>query len=299
MKIDNITKKFAVTSEAMGFHYIFDDNAKTFLTFFSKYRVNRWEVLKSNPLKGLFISGGKGVGKTLNFKILCRVLSAESDIHFVPKCLNVKEIQSNYKLRKDEGAGEHYLQDLVRCKFLVIDDLGMEDTEFNDYGTKRNLIADILMMRYSYGQTNTIYTHATSNLPLKMLEDLYDRRLIDRMKEMFIFEIFKGESLREKSVRVEKQEEKIELTSDEKRKLYLNWYATECRNAEFLQDFRGIMTEQLKDYDAEPDHDEAVKLVEKIRFRETYSLIKTNIDIDTAKNYLRNKKIITENNLTF
>jgi DNA replication protein DnaC len=157
--------------------------------FFSQERVNAFPSLKDSPRKGLMIYGPKGIGKTLNFLVLKTIQNKYIGISM--KIVSAKQLESNYKVY-----GEAYIQELVNYDELMIDDIGTESRLFKDYGTDRNLVYDILMMRYARFQKNEFITHATTNLTPALLIEQYDTRLIDRMKEMFILKKIVGESKR-------------------------------------------------------------------------------------------------------
>jgi DNA replication protein DnaC len=157
--------------------------------FFSQERINAFPSLKDSPRKGLMIYGPKGIGKTLNFLVLKTIQNKY--IGMSMKIVSAKQLESNYKVY-----GEAYIQELVNYDELMIDDIGTESRLFKDYGTDRNLVYDILMMRYARFQKNECITHATTNLTPALLIEQYDTRLIDRMKEMFILKKIIGESKR-------------------------------------------------------------------------------------------------------
>lgn len=137
--------------------------------------------------KGLFIPGNFGVGKTWLMKMF------QKNRRQVFKLVNAKEIANAYEqygepaieefLRKTKNAFEDptvFFQDYCG---LCIDDLGTENTKQN-YGNKRNVIGDILEMRYASGDTG-IYLHATTNLSAAQLESFYGPRITSRMSENF------------------------------------------------------------------------------------------------------------------
>lgn len=157
--------------------------------FFCSDREKYHPSLKTMPNKGLFIMGSKGVGKSLNFFIYQRIQSYYSG--YGMRIISAKYIESQVKIR-----GEEYLNELVLCKELLIDDIGTESQTFKDFGTDRNLIYDLLMMRYDSFQRGETITHATTNLNIELLKKFYDSRLIDRMKEMFILHKHTGKSYR-------------------------------------------------------------------------------------------------------
>lgn len=160
-----------------------------YVQYFSDKRIQFYKSLQQNPNKGLLVMGGKGIGKTINFFVYRKIKHRFSFQPF--KIVSAKEIETQVRIQ-----GESFLSELIECPELVIDDIGTESQTFKDYGTDRNLIHDILMQRYVRFQRGECVTHGTTNLNLELLTKFYDARLIDRMKEMFILQIIKGESKR-------------------------------------------------------------------------------------------------------
>ena len=64
---------------------------------------------------------------------------------------------------------------------LLIDDLGVEPSAYNDFGQVRYPLAELLMARYRTNSTTIIATNCT----FEQLGERYGDRVQDRMKEMF------------------------------------------------------------------------------------------------------------------
>ena len=304
MIIENIYPKFCRTSLKIMSGFQPDEISKLICLFFSSQRANKWKSVEIEPNKGLILSGGKGIGKTINFQIMCRVIAENTS--FYPKMISVKEIQSNYKVNQEQGKGEQYIQSLVDVEFLVIDDLGTEETQLNDFGTKKNLIADILYQRYIGFQRGKSFTYATTNLLHTHLEQIYDPRLIDRMKEMFVFQIVSGESKRTNPVKVVQQTEpEKQYTDYEKRLIYLEWYQSSCEN--YIKDIKDIawnvMLKNKKVSDLQIERYDIKEMAYKICEREklktdiTKTVIPDEIDILKVSKWLLIKEVIREINL--
>lgn len=149
------------------------------LNFFCNEREKFFPSLINNSNKGLMLMGFVGVGKTLNFIIIKSIQAKINGIGM--RIISVSEIETQFKMQ-----GESFLQELVNADELLIDDLGSEAKSFKDYGTDRNLVADLIIQRYVRFQRNEGITHITTNLNVKMLSDHYESRVIDRLKEMVI-----------------------------------------------------------------------------------------------------------------
>jgi hypothetical protein len=301
MIIENIYPKFCRASLKMMAGFQPDEISRLICLFFSSKRIEKYKSLEIEPNKGLLLSGGKGIGKTINFQILCRVVVENTS--YYPKMISVKEIQSNYKSNQENGKGEQYLQTLIDTEFLVIDDLGSEETHLNDFGTKKNLIADIIYQRYILFQRGKCITYATTNLLHTHFEQIYDPRLIDRMKEMFVFQIALGESKRTNPVKVlPKKEPEQELTPYEKRTIYLEWYQSSCDN--YITDIKdvawNVMLKNHKVSDLQLDRfdvkEQAFKICEREKMKQdiTKALIPDEIDVSKVSKWLLIKEIIKD-----
>jgi DNA replication protein DnaC len=160
-----------------------------FVRFFCQERAEYFPKLKDYPTMGLFVIGTKGIGKTINFYAYRKIQSKNSGIGM--RIISAKEIETNFKIN-----GEKFIDELIKCPELMIDDIGTESQTLKDYGTDRNLVHDIIIQRYVGFQRGENITHGTSNLNVDLLKKFYDSRLIDRMKEMFILVKVIGESKR-------------------------------------------------------------------------------------------------------
>ena len=141
----------------------------------------------ANSNKGLLIMGAKGIGKTINFIVYRSIQAKLNGIGL--RIINVKQLETQFKIQ-----GEAYIQELIDCDELLLDDIGSEPRSIKDFGTDRNLVNDILIQRYNRFQRGSCITHATTNLNVQMLTEHYDTRLIDRMKEMFILKKITSET---------------------------------------------------------------------------------------------------------
>jgi DNA replication protein DnaC len=138
--------------------------------------------------KGAVICGSKGIGKTLNMDIFAAINTHMFGVK--TKFYEVGEIELMYKL---EGA--NFLESLTDIPCLIINDAGAENL-LNDFGTHRNIISDILILRYRAFQKRGLKTYLTSNMTWKAINEHYGDRLEDRFKEMFYKVEIVGESKR-------------------------------------------------------------------------------------------------------
>jgi predicted ATPase len=142
----------------------------------------------SNPSleKGIYIAGNFGVGKTWLLKLFSRNQRQVFAIQ------NAKEIADKFEVE-----GESSIEQFVNCPKLpvndvsnfyhksmglCIDDMGTEDIK-NHYGNKKNVVGDLIELRYSKKNTGTLL-HATSNLTGDQLKTFYGGRVASRMREI-------------------------------------------------------------------------------------------------------------------
>ena len=77
-------------------------------------------------------------------------------------------------------------------EYLLIDDLGNEPCEVNDYGNVVTPLIDIIEYRYD----NRKFTGITTNLTPDQIEEKYGKRIRERLREMMYRMIFEHESYR-------------------------------------------------------------------------------------------------------
>lgn len=148
--------------------------------------------------KGLLIAGNFGVGKTWFMKLFSR------NQRQVYNLVNAKNIANEFE-SEGQDCMYHYVKKQknaindASCFFqpysgLCIDDLGTEDIKIH-YGNRKNVVGDLIEQRYAAGNCG-VFLHATTNLTADQLKDFYGGRVVDRMREIFNFIEFTGESKR-------------------------------------------------------------------------------------------------------
>jgi DNA replication protein DnaC len=149
-----------------------------------------------NPKKrwALFY-GPKGTGKSISLKSLSDI---SKGIHMPSYWVyfDAKDIETRYK---DEGF--EFFKMICTRDNVIIDDLGNENPEYNDFGTIRNLIQDIIWARYNHFQDWGQRTMLATNLWKdqngdNLLQDRYGDRLFDRLNECCQMIYLKGETRR-------------------------------------------------------------------------------------------------------
>jgi DNA replication protein DnaC len=148
--------------------------------------------LEKTSLRGLFIKGDVGVGKTIGLGLLSKYLGWE--------VVTAKEVEGYYKTQPTYEAWKSYCRAcdfFGRPKTLVIDDLGTEDFPFIFYGQQANPLTDLLEIRYRISfQRDKTRTIVTCNLPDEDFKARYGFRIYDRRNEMFAVTTIRGESMR-------------------------------------------------------------------------------------------------------
>lgn len=146
-------------------------------------------------LKGIAIIGNVGTGKTKAMEIMNKYL--EIDNVFYVK--NNKQIPLRFQVFNSRQIVEDFAQDgfegLHKYTYfhnICIDDLGTENLNPVYYGTKLNVIEEIIEERYRKG----LMTHLTSNLNEEMLLDSYGDRVYSRLKNMINYHQLIGNDLR-------------------------------------------------------------------------------------------------------
>lgn len=143
--------------------------------------------------KGILLVGEYGTGKTWMMKLF---MKNQRQVFFMR---HAKEMANEYQ--NDGGNQKTYIDkfknaindsSLFYHEFsgLCIDDIGTEDSKKN-YGNTKNVIGDIMELRYKEGNGG-IFLHGTTNLSVEGIEDKYGTRLRSRMREMFNYIVLTG-----------------------------------------------------------------------------------------------------------
>ena len=143
--------------------------------------------------KGILLFGGVGVGKTFLLEFF---QNNQKQSYQLVTCQDVEATYAKAGVDGDAKTGSkgiskyfglHSLS--VANKFgqktlgFFFDDLGQEVTNTKYFGTERNVMQEVLTMRYRNGLFTS--THLTTNLSGDQIKDVYGVRVADRMREMF------------------------------------------------------------------------------------------------------------------
>ena len=148
--------------------------------------------------KGLYLGGNFGVGKTW----LMRLFQRNNRQVFTLQ--NAKAIADLFEA-KGEKAMDQFIESpslpendaenfFHKRMGLCIDDLGTEQVKTH-YGNKKNVIGDLIELRYTNGNTGPML-HVTTNLTGDQLKEFYGPRITSRLRETMNIIDFIGEDLR-------------------------------------------------------------------------------------------------------
>lgn len=148
--------------------------------------------------KGLYIGGNFGVGKTWMMKLFQRNqrqvytiqnAKAIADLFERDGDESMKQFIESPKLPTNDASNFYH-----KVMGLCIDDMGTEDIK-NHYGNKKNVIGDLIELRYSRNQTGQLL-HITTNLTGHQMSDFYGGRVASRLRECMNIIDFVGSDLR-------------------------------------------------------------------------------------------------------
>lgn len=160
-----------------------------------------WSLLdytgKLDPDRGLLLWGDIGTGKSTLLKIIreyCRIVRPCVDhMPYSFRITNVIDICAQFSDESRDG-GYYAIQTYINSKGQAFDELGSETTPTGRWGNYENVMQYILQRRYDIRDES--FTHATTNLSLDQIAEVYSDRIYDRCKEMFNFVEIHGKTFR-------------------------------------------------------------------------------------------------------
>ena len=135
--------------------------------------------LSDNKGRGLFLYGDCGRGKS----IIVQQVIPSILLKYCGKVVNVFNIQQM----------STKLDEILKHRFISIDDLGTEPPVVNNFGTKRYAFPEII----DVVEKNSKFVLLTSNLRATQLKAFYDERTLERIISTTTRIEFKGKSLRQ------------------------------------------------------------------------------------------------------
>lgn len=132
--------------------------------------------------KTICLMGRTGSGKTQTILTLQKYISVDN-VQFVRRAkiipFNFKIISARLIFDEYCETGMDALAKYNTYSNICIDDLGAEPKEGIYFGTRLNVICEVIERRYERGLT----THFTTNLDEKGIREYYDDRVYSRIKE--------------------------------------------------------------------------------------------------------------------
>jgi len=143
--------------------------------------------------ENLMIAGGVGSGKTTLLKALFRTLSLDAEYDFTTRKkkevgnLNLNRFISAKELIKlTQSIGEFPNLYVDYNYFLLIDDVGSEETFVKSYGTTIRVMEDIICMRADRGMRTIISTNYDKDALGRYYQSV---RVADRLKDYALIEM--------------------------------------------------------------------------------------------------------------
>lgn len=140
-------------------------------------------VTAHNNMRGLFISGNVGCGKTHLMRTIARWNRASI---------------SRWVYLKDATRIAH-LKDTPEFFYgnnIYLDDIGCEE-KIKEYGNTIDVVGDFIQLYHNFGKGMLF---GTTNLSSAKLNERYDSRVVDRLLDMCVVYNMKGESKRERII---------------------------------------------------------------------------------------------------
>ena len=170
------------------------------LQYFHGYpEFNPSEKVKGDLKKGILLIGEPGTGKTLILQLFSEYVKYD-EMYFIAEGrkvnLSYQILRSNDVVGKYESEGYEIVEMLSRRRILAIDDLGEENMSAMHYGSKINVIQHLLEKRSFVN----VITLATTNYKMQTLGELYGKRILSRIYEMFNIMVLPGIDRRKAAV---------------------------------------------------------------------------------------------------
>lgn len=137
-----------------------------------------------NHRKGILLKGPTGCGKTLLMSSLASMLSElnmqyRSNTRELPMTMSI--ISTRAMAEQFARSGYEALEAMVNEPILCMDDIGSEPELQSNFGTKVNIVNEVIDRRYMAN----LLTFGTTNLDKFDAAHGYDDRILRRMREMF------------------------------------------------------------------------------------------------------------------
>lgn len=179
---------------------IINESNKKILVIFLAYFTGDFEMLEKyniNPNKGIYLCGDYGTGKTLIFSafneftnfLWVNKFKFFSVIDIIAETAK-NGVQSIEKFQKNFSDGN------TNAFHCYIDDIASVNEKVNHFGNQYNIMELLILARYEALTKYRKLTFFSSNLYPKQLKQIYNERIIDRLREMCNIIEITGKTLR-------------------------------------------------------------------------------------------------------
>jgi DNA replication protein DnaC len=144
-----------------------------------------------HPLKGIYIMGNPGSGKSMLFRIVKACLfDDEYRGFFRPFRMYTSEHVAKLFMKDGDDGIEVFTRKAVKKEYgrytlthACFDDLGSEEIK-NNYGNKKEVMVDVILQRYDLMLEHGLITHFTGNLTMEEIATRYSDRVSSRITHM-------------------------------------------------------------------------------------------------------------------
>lgn len=156
------------------------------------------EIKNPSLDKGIFLGGVIGVGKTMMMKLFSRNQRQVFAVRTAKSISDTFQSEGEASLQQflvspqlPSNDASNFFQSKMG---LCIDDIGTEELK-NHYGNRKNVIGDLIELRYANGNTGTLL-HLTTNLTMDQVKEFYGDRVGSRLRETMNVIELKGKDRR-------------------------------------------------------------------------------------------------------
>jgi DNA replication protein DnaC len=140
-------------------------------------------VTAHNNMRGLFISGNVGCGKS---QLMMAI--AQWNRSPISRWVYVKDMARIAHLK--------YTPEFFYANNIYLDDIGCEE-KLKEYGNTIDVVGDFIQLYHQFGKGMLF---ATTNLSSAKLNERYDSRVVDRLLDMCVVYPMGGESKRKRII---------------------------------------------------------------------------------------------------
>lgn len=174
--------------QTYGQHFtIIEEDYKTIYKLFVYFYIDALQAdrLEIKLHKGLLLTGPIGCGKTTLMSLLKHIHPPHVQHIMMPtRKIAYEFAESGIKTihKYTSQSFRTYSSDIIP-KAYCFDDLGVE-TAIPHFGSKINIMGEILLSRYDLFISHKMLTHLTTNLSAMEIEEYYGNRIRSRLREI-------------------------------------------------------------------------------------------------------------------